>query len=35
MYTSKWGRNQNWEAFDAECSYNPKEVCFAIELIYL
>ena len=34
MYTSKWGRNQNWEAFDTECSYNPKEVWFAFELVF-
>ncbi|KAJ7371296.1 hypothetical protein OS493_026940 [Desmophyllum pertusum] len=26
MYTSKWGKNQNWESFDRECSYNPKEI---------
>ena len=35
MYTSKWGRNQNWAAFDTECSYNPKEVRFAFELFHL
>lgn len=35
MYTSKWGKNQNWQAFDADCSYNPKEVQFAFELFHL
>lgn len=26
MYTSKWGKTQNWESFDLKCGYNPKEI---------
>lgn len=26
MYTSKWGKTQNWESFDLKCGYNPREV---------
>lgn len=26
MYTTKWGKAQNWRKFDESCSYNPKEI---------
>ncbi|PFX20290.1 Reversion-inducing cysteine-rich protein with Kazal motifs [Stylophora pistillata] len=26
MYTTKWGKAQNWPRFDESCSYNPKEI---------